>query len=220
MGDMIDLESLDLFKDIDMNNSSNNNNNISTDYQEDNDIEDIKKKKKVKKLKEPKENGSKGFLSKLKDFPGMKGRRMFTQMCILAGCDYSESINGIGLINAQLNIIKYKNIDCNERLNVICEQIKLTKTVDVDYLDRVNRAEKLFHYHVIYDPFKKSISNFMSPLLLNSIISPSSSLSTVLPSLPLISPEDLINIGTEASLLINAPVDVTIDSICEGNLSI
>ena len=43
----------------------------------------------------------KSFLPLLKNFKGPSGRRMFAQMCILAGCDYSESIFGVGIIAAQ-----------------------------------------------------------------------------------------------------------------------
>lgn len=41
------------------------------------------------------------FLSGLRDFLGPSGRRMFTQMCVLAGCDYSDSVHGVGLQVAQ-----------------------------------------------------------------------------------------------------------------------
>ena len=43
----------------------------------------------------------KGFIAELKHFRGPSGRRMFAQICILAGCDYSESVHGVGLIAAQ-----------------------------------------------------------------------------------------------------------------------
>jgi hypothetical protein len=220
MGDMIDIESLDLFKELHINNNEN-----KKDYDDKNTditIDLNTKSKEVKKKKEPKEKGSKGFLTKLKGFPGMKGRRMFTQMCILAGCDYSESISGIGLMHAQLKVIKYKDVDCNDRFKSICDHVGLTKTVDEGYLDRINKAEQLFHYHVVYDPFKRCVLNFMNPLLMNPLlmnsITPSSTVSSLSPppSLPIITDDELTNIGTEKSLLINAPIDITIDNICEG----
>ena len=44
----------------------------------------------------------KNFINSLMNhFHGKSGRRMFVQMCILAGCDYKESIHGVGLITAQ-----------------------------------------------------------------------------------------------------------------------
>ena len=35
----------------------------------------------------------------------------FVDLCILCGCDYSEKIPGIGMINAYRYILKYKNIE-------------------------------------------------------------------------------------------------------------
>jgi flap endonuclease-1 len=35
----------------------------------------------------------------------------FVDLCILSGCDYSEKIHGIGIINAYKYILKYKNIE-------------------------------------------------------------------------------------------------------------
>ena len=51
--------------------------------------------------KAAKEKEEKSFLPTLKHFKGPSGRRMFAQMCILAGCDYSESIFGVGMMAAQ-----------------------------------------------------------------------------------------------------------------------
>lgn len=41
------------------------------------------------------------FLASLRDYLGPSGRRMFVQMCVLAGCDYNESVPGVGLQYAQ-----------------------------------------------------------------------------------------------------------------------
>ena len=41
------------------------------------------------------------FLPNLQEFSGPSGRRMFALMCILAGCDYVDSIHGVGLQGAQ-----------------------------------------------------------------------------------------------------------------------
>ena len=59
------------------------------------------KGKMSKQERAAKEKEEKGFLSALKSFRGPSGRRMFAQLCILAGCDYSESVYGVGLMAAQ-----------------------------------------------------------------------------------------------------------------------
>lgn len=43
----------------------------------------------------------KGFINLLKNYSGSHGRRMFIQTCIIAGCDYADSIHGVGLAGAQ-----------------------------------------------------------------------------------------------------------------------
>lgn len=43
----------------------------------------------------------KTFIKNLRQFIGPRGRRMFVQMCVLAGCDYCDSIHGVGIVTAQ-----------------------------------------------------------------------------------------------------------------------
>lgn len=60
-----------------------------------------KSSKLAKDKDKDKDKEAKGFLAALKHLKGPSGRRMFAQICILAGCDYSESVFGVGLIAAQ-----------------------------------------------------------------------------------------------------------------------
>lgn len=55
---------------------------------------DFEVSNKTKKSK----SGKDSFKKALTHFRGASGRRMFVQMCILAGCDYAESVHGIGLV--------------------------------------------------------------------------------------------------------------------------
>ena len=57
--------------------------------------------KEEKEKEKENDKDEKGFIAELKHFRGPSGRRMFAQICILAGCDYSESVHGVGLIAAQ-----------------------------------------------------------------------------------------------------------------------
>lgn len=66
----------------------------------DNDVFNMKGKM-SKQERAAKEKEEKAFLPALKSFRGPSGRRMFAQLCILAGCDYSESVYGVGLMAAQ-----------------------------------------------------------------------------------------------------------------------
>lgn len=40
------------------------------------------------------------FMKNIKHLGCRRGRRMFVQMCVLAGCDYCDSIHGVGLVTA------------------------------------------------------------------------------------------------------------------------
>jgi exonuclease-1 len=121
----------------------------------------VSKSSKKGNVKE-KEKGEKAFMAGLKCFRGSKGRRMFAQCCILAGCDYSESIHSIGLIQAQKAIIRFKDCPNDERLSKVCTYLKsMNKDVPEDYLGRVLKAEMLFHYHPVYNPLTKTVESFM-----------------------------------------------------------
>ena len=67
----------------------------------DDDVSQVKGAKMSRQERAAKEKEEKGFLPALKSFRGPSGRRMFAQLCILAGCDYSESVFGVGLMAAQ-----------------------------------------------------------------------------------------------------------------------
>lgn len=86
-----------------------------------------------------KEKGEKGFLASLKRYrtnrDGHKdpcsssAQRMFVQTCILSGCDYCESINGVGIMTAQQAVLKFKGSPDDERLQRICEYFRASGKV-------------------------------------------------------------------------------------------
>jgi 5'-3' exonuclease len=99
-------------------------------------------------------------------FRGPHGRRMFVQTCILAGCDYSESLKNVGLITAMDVVLKFRRVACDCRLKRICSYFancKAAKEIPYGYLERCRRAEALFYYQLVYNPADKSICNFMLP---------------------------------------------------------
>lgn len=53
------------------------------------------------KEKDKDKDKERGFVMNLKSFRGTAGRRMFVQMCIMAGCDYIENIPSVGIATAQ-----------------------------------------------------------------------------------------------------------------------
>ena len=115
-----------------------------------------------KSLTEPK---VKGFLNLLKlHFSGPDGRRMFVQMCVLAGCDYSESIPGVGLTTALQAVVRCRIGGNDSRFDRICALFRyMNKNVSDTYLGRIKRAEALFHYHPVFDLDSESVVSFMPP---------------------------------------------------------
>ena len=70
-------------------------------------------------------------------------------ICILSGCDYADSIPGIGVLTAYKYLIKGKSIE-----NVI-KLIQVKKTVPETYIENFNKAKLTFNHQVIYDPINK-----------------------------------------------------------------
>jgi exonuclease-1 len=79
-----------------------------------------------------KEKVEKGFLAALKGFRTDRdgqARRMFVQTCILSGCDYCESVSGVGIMTAQQAVLKFKDCPDDERLQRICDHFKASGKV-------------------------------------------------------------------------------------------
>ncbi len=58
------------------------------------------------------------------------------------------------------------------RLQRVCHYLQITckKNVPDTYLLRAQRAEALFHYHVVYNPRKKVLCHFMPPNITQPLI--------------------------------------------------
>ena len=50
-------------------------------------------------------------------------RRMFVQMCVLAGCDYLDSLPGVGLKTAQKHIIQHRKVSADLRVKHIGRKV-------------------------------------------------------------------------------------------------
>lgn len=148
------------------------------------------------------------FVNQLNWFPqGESGLRMFMQMCILAGCDYCESVPGIGIIKAQQAVIKFKDIPDNKRLKKIHDFFKFSgKKVPENYLSRVSRAESLFFNHLVYNPVKKEICHFSSGIENQGFKSIA----------PPITREELRKVGNCEDIFKDKPEEIKWFQLCEG----
>ncbi|XP_049851153.1 uncharacterized protein LOC126325491 [Schistocerca gregaria] len=75
---------------------------------------------------------------------------MLRYMCILSGCDYLESLPGMGIKKAYLLLSQHGDI--NKVLNHLCSS---REKVPVDYEEGFNKANLTFRHQVVFDPSKK-----------------------------------------------------------------
>lgn len=74
-------------------------------------------------------------------------------ICILSGCDYADSIPGIGVLTAHKLISKFKSIE------KIVEFMKYKKKVPADYIENFNKAKITFNHHIVYNPLNQKRQN-------------------------------------------------------------
>ncbi|XP_028398743.1 exonuclease 1-like isoform X2 [Dendronephthya gigantea] len=99
-------------------------------------------------------NGS-GLIIDLKQLPKLKDFRMddfthqkFRQMCILSGCDYLQSVKGVGIAMA------HKLVKRHSTLKKLISSLRLNTKMRVpaDYEERFKKAEQTFLYQIVFDP--------------------------------------------------------------------
>jgi hypothetical protein len=102
---------------------------------------------------------------------------MFIRMCVLSGCDYLDSLQGIGIVNAYKIVRDYKTLDG------IFEQLEKVVTLPKDYKKDFLKAELTFKHQRVFDvlnrkmvplnPLPEEISeeplSFLGPLLSSSV---------------------------------------------------
>ncbi|XP_017858173.1 PREDICTED: exonuclease 1 [Drosophila arizonae] len=80
----------------------------------------------------------------------------FRRMCILSGCDYLDSLPGIGLAKACKFILKTEQDDMRIALKKIPQYLNMRNLeVDDDYIENFMKAEATFKHMYIYNPLEK-----------------------------------------------------------------
>ncbi|CAO2818131.1 unnamed protein product [Amaranthus hypochondriacus] len=80
---------------------------------------------------------------------------LFTDMCVLAGCDFLPSIPGIGISKAHALVSKYQNI--NRVISVL--KIDKGKQVPEDYARSFKEAVSVFQHATIYNRHTKCVEH-------------------------------------------------------------
>ncbi|XP_035794936.1 exonuclease 1-like [Anopheles albimanus] len=89
----------------------------------------------------------------------------FRQMCILSGCDYLESLPGIGLAKACRFILKTEDPDIKRALAKIPAYLNMRQlSVSEEYKSEFLKAEATFKHMVVYDPVERRQKRLTEPL--------------------------------------------------------
>lgn len=107
--------------------------------------------------------------------------RQFLQVCVLSGCDYINSLPGVGTVSAAELVWRYRDTADDRRVLRVVAAVrqkaagglgkkrrrsgnaKKAVEVPVDYEMRFRMAESCFLHHVVYDP-KAQVAAFLTPV--------------------------------------------------------
>lgn len=82
----------------------------------------------------------------------------FRRICILSGCDYLDSLPGIGLSKARKFMLMTEETDMRRALPKIPSYLNMRKlTVTDEYVDGFLKAEATFKHMFVYDPVKREM---------------------------------------------------------------
>uniref|UniRef100_A0A6P4FB99 Exonuclease 1 n=1 Tax=Drosophila rhopaloa TaxID=1041015 RepID=A0A6P4FB99_DRORH len=80
----------------------------------------------------------------------------FRRMCIISGCDYLDSLPGIGLAKACKFILKTEQDDMRIALKKIPSYLNMRNLeVDDEYIENFLKAEATFKHMIIYNPLER-----------------------------------------------------------------
>ncbi|XP_034248442.1 exonuclease 1 isoform X2 [Thrips palmi] len=80
----------------------------------------------------------------------------FRYMCILSGCDYLDSLQGIGLGKASKFITRTQDPDIHKALSRLPSQLNIRGlTVSMEYRDEFMKADAMFRHQLVFDPLTR-----------------------------------------------------------------
>lgn len=82
----------------------------------------------------------------------------FRRICILSGCDYLDSLHGIGLAKARKFMLLTEETDMKRALLKIPTYLNMKNlSVTDEYIDGFLKADATFKYMFVYDPLNRSM---------------------------------------------------------------
>ncbi|KAL1376457.1 hypothetical protein pipiens_016885 [Culex pipiens pipiens] len=88
----------------------------------------------------------------------------FRYMCILSGCDYLDSLPGIGLAKAKKFVLTTEDTDIRRALGKIPAYLNMRQLqVSEEYKDSFLKADATFRHMVVYDPTERKQTRLNDP---------------------------------------------------------
>ncbi|KAK1936613.1 Exonuclease 1 [Phytophthora citrophthora] len=79
--------------------------------------------------------------------------RMFVQVCILAGCDFIDSLPNVGFATAVKHIFNFRGAPSHLRVQRLVSKLSSSGTkIPTDFMQQFLKAETIFFHHIVFNP--------------------------------------------------------------------
>ncbi|KAL4086365.1 hypothetical protein PRIC1_014492 [Phytophthora ramorum] len=83
--------------------------------------------------------------------------RMFVQVCVLAGCDFIDSLPNVGFATAVKHIFNFRGAPGHLRVQRLVSKLSSSGTkIPSDFMPQFLKAETIFFHHIVFNPTKRS----------------------------------------------------------------
>ncbi|KAE9349113.1 hypothetical protein PF008_g7057 [Phytophthora fragariae] len=82
--------------------------------------------------------------------------RMFVQVCVLAGCDFIDSLPNVGFATAVKHIFNFRGAPAHLRVQRLVSKLSSSGTkIPSDFMQQFLKAETIFFHHIVFNPKKR-----------------------------------------------------------------
>ncbi|KAG1695731.1 hypothetical protein DVH05_019470 [Phytophthora capsici] len=79
--------------------------------------------------------------------------RMFVQVCVLAGCDFIDSLPNVGFATAVKHIFNFRGAPPHLRVQRLVSKLSSSGTkIPTDFMQQFLKAETIFFHHIVFNP--------------------------------------------------------------------
>ncbi|KAF4032743.1 hypothetical protein GN244_ATG15347 [Phytophthora infestans] len=82
---------------------------------------------------------------------------MFVQVCVLAGCDFIDSLPNVSFATAVKHILNFRGAPAHLRVQRLVSKLSSSGTkVPRDFMPQFLKAETVFYHHIVFNPKQRS----------------------------------------------------------------